>query len=79
MSLNENDISDMLDLDFDDDQMSIPSGFEFSDQIDEDEIKNCLQEFDEHNFNAKDFCFDDIKLCHKSYAIISPFYFNVTV
>jgi len=54
--------------------MSIPSGFEFSDQIDENEIENILQEFDENNFNAQYFCFDNIKLHHKSYAIISPFF-----
>jgi len=69
MSLNENDILDMLDLVFDDDQMSVPSGSEFSDKIDEDEIENILQEFDDNNFNAQDFCFDDMKLHHKSYAM----------
>jgi len=50
----------MLDLDFDDGQMSISSGSEFSDQIDEDEIEFFLQEFDKTNFNAQDFCFDEM-------------------
>lgn len=56
--LNEHVIADLLDFEMDEDEMSIPSGSEFSDQ--EEDEDNFFSEFDIQNYNTNNNCYDDI-------------------